>query len=169
MKTSILVILVALTASAANAQINRGAWLLGASSTLSFNSYSYKGSPDVSIFNASIKGGYFVVKNLAFGLNLGYTSISESGSQTVTTIGAFSRYYLPKNFFFGAGVNSLTSSYNNHSTNMTSVPLEAGIAAFITKNIAIEPSINYVIGDNKTGPASTFGVNVGFSIYLNRE
>jgi len=48
------------------------------------------------------------------------------------------------------------------------LPLEVGFAAFITDNIAVEPSFGYALGlgDNES---NTFGLNVGFSLYLNRQ
>ena len=91
-----------------------------------YNNYSFKTGSDVSIFSTSSKGGYFFAKNFVVGTDLGYTRVSGSGTGTVTVIGGFARYYLPKNIFFGAGVNSARphrvtdlwiQTYNDNSLN----------------------------------------------------
>ena len=171
----------AFTLSATTAQIHKGTWLIGSSSSFGINNYSSKVGSDVTIFNVNLKSGYFVIDNLALGLNLGLTSFSEHESQTTVIAGAFIRYYLPKNFFLGAGYNSVSTTSTGpygSSTSGYSIPFEVGYAAFITPNIAIEPSIVYVTGDDKggitysgmsTGANSAFGVNLGFTVYLNRK
>ena len=176
--------LAAIMVMTANAQINKGAWLASASSSLGFNSYSYKAGSNISVFNTSSKGGYFFAKNFVLGTDLGYTrwSGSGSGTATVTVIGGFARYYLPKNIFFGAGVNSATTTFgegfNNAKTTTTTIPFEVGIAAFLGKNIAVEPSIVYTKGDEKggilyngqsTGATSAIALNVAFTVYFNRN
>jgi len=183
MKKVTMTLLTVFTVSAAIAQINKGAWLIGASSNVGFNSYSFKNSPNQSLFNINTKAGYFVIDNFTVGINLGYFNSSQSGfSSSTTSIGVFTRYYLPKNFFLGVGINSVSNSFSSSGTSSSSssiaIPMELGIAAFITKNIAVEPSINYIKGDDKggvtynglnTGATSAIGLNIGFTVYLNRS
>jgi hypothetical protein len=183
MKKTMITMLAAIIAMTANAQINKGAWLASASSSLGFNSYSYKAGPNVSVLSTSSKGGYFFAKNFVMGTDLGYTRASSgSGTATVIVIGGFARYYLPKNIFFGAGVNSATTTMGERPTQYkyktTTIPFELGIAAFLGKNIAVEPSIVYIKGDEKggivynglsTGATSSIGLNVAFTAYFNRN
>src|SRR5260221_2671322 len=173
MQKVMMTMLAAIIVMTAQAQINKGAWLASASSSLGFNNYSYKSGTDVSVLSTSSKGGYFFAKNFVVGTDLGYTRASGSGTATVTVIGGFARYYLPKNVFFGAGINSATTAMgegsNKYKYTTTTIPFELGIAAFLGKNIAVEPSIVYIKGDEKggivynglsTGATSSIGLNV---------
>jgi hypothetical protein len=159
MKKYVFIFVACLIAGSASAQINKGSILAGASSNLSFTSISSDSGDDYSLFDLSLKGGYFFMENLTGGLNLGYQKIDDF---SITTFGLFGRYYYKGKFFGGAGFNVIT--YENQDS-QTSIPFEAGYAAFITDNIAVEPSLNLGIGEDNT----TFGFRVGFSLYLNRK
>lgn len=189
MKTQMLTVLIALVVSTASAQINKGAVLVGVSSSLGYSSYSFKSSfgstpPSSSLLNLNLRGGYFAISNLAIGLNVNVISSSQgSSSSTITAFGIFSRYYMGGKFFIGAGYNSASSSVTsgtfNSSTSYTTIPFEVGFAAFINDNIAIEPSITYTTTTNDNGGVSVFGIpssaisavglNIGFTFYLNRN
>ncbi len=149
------------------AQINEGTFLVGASSNLGFSSTSTEIADDnVNVFTLNLTGGYFVIDNLAFGLSFGYTKYSVGDIDgSTTSFGLFGRYYVNGNVFLGLGFNS---SKSEDSDAINSVPLEFGYAAFVTDNIAIEPSLSYSIGvgDNES---NTFGLNVGFTLYFNRQ
>lgn len=162
MKKGLLTLFAAVTFFAASAQINQGTILVNAKSDLSFTSYSPKDGDTSSDFQIALKGGYFVIDNLAVGAQLGYFKDSEA-DDAGTSLGVFGRYYINGKFLLGAGVNA--NKYGDFS--YTSIPLEAGYAAFITDNIAIEPTVTYEIqsGDQE---GSQFGIAVGFSLYLNR-
>jgi hypothetical protein len=165
-----------------SAQIEKGSWMLSAGSNLGYASYTPTGSgSNEGIFNIGVKAGYFVAPNFSLGLNLEYLNSSGSGStSTVTTFGAFARYYAGK-AFFGAGYNTISQSYGSSSSpSQGSIPIELGIASFITRNIAVEPALVYTIatdGDNGGMPGyaglpfsakSAIALRVGFSIYLGR-
>jgi len=101
--------------------------------------------------------------NLVVGPSLGYSSFKFGDSDgSVTAFGLFGRYYIQGKIFAGAGFLSVKPDGGSSST---AIPLEVGYAAFITDNIAIEPALNYIIGDGY----STFGLGVGFNLYLNRK
>ncbi|MEO9871043.1 hypothetical protein [Ekhidna sp.] len=53
------------------------------------------------------------------------------------------------------------------TTNFTVLSFEAGYPIWIVDNVAIEPSLNYGMrsGDDIID-SSTFGLNVGFSLYF---
>lgn len=148
------------------AQIEQGTVIVGPSTNLGFTSQSFDGADDnLTSFNINLGAGYFVIENLAFGLNFGYSSLSFGDEDvSTTTFGLFGRYYVNGKIFLGAGY---ASSKVEDSDAVNSLPLEAGYAAFITDNIAVEPSLGYELGlgDNES---SKFGLNVGFMLYLNR-
>ena len=158
------------------AQINKGAWFVGASSALNFTSYSYKsGGSSLSSFNIDGRTGYFFMDNLTAGVTIGYSHVSQgSASVGLTTLGIFGRYYFQGKIFGGIGINTVSASYSSSgsssSSSSTTIPIEAGYAAFITDNIAVEPSLVWTSGDTDGGNSisSSFAVKVGFSIYLNR-
>src|SRR5690606_28125801 len=100
------------------------------------------------------------------GLGVGYYKGSMGDySESATSFGIFGRYYVNGKIFLGAGYQS---EKVEDSDALGSIPLEVGYAAFITDNIAIEPALGYALGmgDNES---STFGLNVGFTLYLNRN
>lgn len=163
MKKVLLTVFAVLTVFVASAQIEKGTILVGASSNLGFSSTSIDGLDDkLSTFNLDVRGGYFIIDNLALGLTLGFdkTKFGDSDEKT-TSFGLFGRYYINGKIFAGAGFQSITIGDADAET---AIPLEVGYAAFLTDNIAVEPSLNYIIMDG----ASTFGLGVGFTLYLNR-
>lgn len=161
MKKSLLTLFAALVVFAASAQIEKGAILIGGASNLGFTSYD-EDAGDYSLFNVDVKGGYFVMDNLAIGLDLSYSKDSDDDDALVG-IGPLVRYYVNGKIILGIGYNII----NYGDLDGSSLPLEVGYAAFINKAIAIEPTLNYqMYGGDLDG--SSFGVNVGISFYLNR-
>lgn len=158
MKKLLFILFVMCIAGSASAQINKGSVLVGASSNLNFSSVKFDGQDRFSLFDLGVKTGYFVVDNLAVGLDFGYQKIDDL---SITNFGIFGRYYYQGKIFGGAGFNVL--KYEDQDS-QTSIPFEIGYAAFITENIAIEPAFHFSVGDN----TNTYGLRVGFSIYLNR-
>ncbi len=145
-------------------QIERGAMLVGASSNFGLNRENPSPSTGnhITTLNLDVKGGYFVINNLAAGLRFNYNRTYRDGpSYGSTSVGIFGRYYYQGKFFGGIGITSVGPSSGN---TYTEFPIEVGYAAFITKNIAIEPSLNFVKGDSQ----NVIGLNFGFSLYLNR-
>lgn len=166
-KTLTTLMFVILFAGVSVAQIEKGTVLVGASSNLGYSSASNENSDDnVNLFILDLKAGYFLIDNLAAGLSFGYTKYSgDNLDGSSTAFGLFGRYYVNGKFFLGLGYNSTKVE---DAEAVKSVPLEAGYAAFITDNIAIEPSLRYAIGvgDNES---NSFGLNVGFALYFNRK
>jgi hypothetical protein len=164
MKKSFLLLFTVTLAVAASAQISKGTILVGARSNLGFSSTSYDGADDrFNQFDLSVAGGYFLIDNLVLGPSIGFSSIKFGDFETSTTsFGLFGRYYVQGKIFVGAGFQSVKAE-DEPSSNL--IPLEVGYAAFITDNIAIEPALNYIIGDG----FNTFGLGVGFNLYLNRK
>lgn len=143
-----------------SAQIENGTVLFGGSSNLNFsNATPSGGGSSTSITQVNLKAGYFLAQNFVLGLNVNYQSVD---TYSVTQVGAFARFYPGGKFFLGLGYNSLSSSGGSSSTGQT--VLEAGYAAFVTRNIAVEPALNYT----SVSGGSILGLSVGFSLYLNR-
>ena len=159
MKKILLTALVAFTMISASAQISKGTFMIGASSNVGYNNLSPDNSSGYTILNINAKGGYFLINNLALGLNIGYLKNEDF---TETSIGAFGRYYLFGKFFAGAGFTSIKP---NEGDAGTEIPIEIGFAGFVASNFALEPSLNYSMGDGY----ERFGLNIGFTLYPGRK
>lgn len=76
---------------AINAQTEKGSWVVAGSTTLGFNSIKsevkYDGvtedGPTLSTFTLTPSVGYFVMDNIAVGLDLGYTSIKQTEEEII--------------------------------------------------------------------------------------
>ncbi|MBL7875000.1 MAG: hypothetical protein JNL53_05020 [Cyclobacteriaceae bacterium] len=159
MKKSIFSALLLLIVGCASAQITKGTILGGASSNLNFSSVSPDTGDSYTLFDLSLKGGYFVIDNVVAGANLGYQKVDDF---SYTSFGVFGRYYYQGKFFGGAG---FTINTFEDSDSQTLIPFEVGYAAFINEVIAVEPSLNFSIGEDY----NTFGFRVGFTLYFNRN
>lgn len=155
-----------------SAQTNQGNLLIGANSTSGLSFQSQDGIDDNLIsFSLNARGGYFLIDNLAAGLNLGFSSNSVGDfSSTSFSLGPFARYYFDQ-IFFGASfvavnTNSDNGNGNDSSRNGTQFNLELGYAAFLNNNVAIEPAITYLTTGGDFGGLTGFALNIGFNIYL---
>ncbi len=148
--------LVAVFGFAANAQTEQGGWLVGASSNLNFTSQD-AGGGSVSVFDLDVKGGYFLMDGLAAGLNINYSSFDGESS---SAIGIFGRYFVNDAIFAELGYTALSDDAGGL------IPITAGYAAFLSDNVAVEPSLNYTLGTGNSDEFSAFGINVGFSLYF---
>ena len=171
MKKILFVITCFLFFAAAEAQTEKGDWLVGG--RLEFNTSqsnaSFRFNPDI---------GWFVANNLAIGaqFNLTYTKLGEN---KITSFGAgpFARYYfLKKNvrpFVLVSGAAETGKIKNNNSTtteNAFNYFVGGGTAFFINPNVALEAVIGYrhtAVQKEK----DSRGVNFlfVFQVYINRN
>ncbi|MNK09122.1 hypothetical protein D3C87_270720 [compost metagenome] len=177
---------------AANAQTEKGKWLVSGSTNVGFNSVStkYKANdqsadgPKVNTFNVSPSVGYFVVNNLSIGLGLDYnnTSTKEVGddrmSSSTFTVMPTATYFFTKNTSVkpylgaGAGFAAYKEKYGSvsQSNNGFAWGVEGGLAYFISPKIAVDLGLGYgqvsVKESGVTINANTFGAKVGFSLFL---
>lgn len=148
----------------------KGNWIIGGSTNLGFSSnkstiktdnYSADGQKTTK-FNVTPTVGYFVIDNLAVGINLGYEvqkydEVFYDNQQTKVTNSTFS--VIPSLTYFveadskafpyvsvGAGYgffNTKTGSYPSTKTNFFALGAKAGLAYFITPSIAIDLGLTY--------------------------
>lgn len=169
-----------LTATA-NAQIQKGNWLVGSSLLTSNFGLNTGGGYNIAI---QPKGAYFIEDNVAVGgyVNLGISK-STSGSPTRFdyAVGGLGRYYLSPGekgvdnllnhgrWFFEGNVGIGGSSVENgNSTTGLDFGVGPGYSYFITPNIGLEGLVKYQgqTGFGSEGLNSNITFNVGFSIYL---
>lgn len=185
--------------AAVNAQMEKGSWVIGGSTTIGFNNVSTKYSagnnsstePSISTFTLTPSVGYFVQDKLAVGLDLGFVTMSQkdgSDKYTVSTLSAMpaATYYFKSATnlvpYLGAGVGyastKSTEKYNGNSYTETvdgfAWKAKGGLVYLINQNIGVDVGASYnqysnketVMGTDYKTTVGTFGVNVGFSVFL---
>ncbi len=169
-----------LTATA-NAQIQKGNWLVGSSLLSSNFGLNTGGGYNIAI---QPKGAYFIEDNVAVGgyVNLGISKVTNgSPTRFDYAVGGLGRYYLSPGekgvdnllnhgrWFFEGNVGIGGSSVENgNSTTGLDFGVGPGYSYFITPNIGLEGLVKYQgqAGFGSEGLNSNITFNVGFSIYL---
>ena len=199
-KTSFLTIgLIVISIGFLNAQTNQGKLLLGLSSdifglgyTTSQSKSDDNGSEEAhKSFNVNLspKIGYFLIDNLAIGLDLGVgLQTGKTGSDndkytfTSSLVGPFVRYYVPTSkvlpFFELGGSIGLMSTKWEDSKDKTSIIRYGGgigLAAPLGERVMVDvlagyQSVSYKDRedntDNKRAVIGTLGLSIGFVILL---
>ncbi|MPS65882.1 MAG: hypothetical protein DI622_08965 [Chryseobacterium sp.] len=169
-----------LTATA-NAQIQKGNWLVGSSLLSSNFGLNTGGGYNISI---QPKGAYFIEDNVAVGgyVNLGISKVTNgSPTRFDYAVGGLGRYYLSPGekgvdnllnhgrWFFEGNVGIGGSSVENgNSTTGLDFGVGPGYSYFITPNIGLEGLVKYQgqAGFGNEGLNSNITFNIGFSIYI---
>lgn len=158
----------------ANAQTDQGGWLIGASSSLGYSSTSYD-DPTVNNttnFNLEVGVGYFLIDNLAAGLNVGYEKVKDGfDGNTTAFFGPFVRYYVNGTFFLGTSFAAASRedifARAAETIKFEVLSFEAGYPIWVVENIAIEPSLNYVLATGDDIKSNkTFGMGIGINLYF---
>ncbi|MGG9970168.1 outer membrane beta-barrel protein [Ferruginibacter sp. SUN002] len=165
--------IVALATASANAQTEKGTWLLGGSA--SFASEKQKPADAVTRVNISPAIGYFVAQDIAVGAGIDLSSVKDSYTQF--GFAPFARYYfLPigtnaKLFVNGKFGFGSWKPKTGDSESFTNWELSAGPAFFLNKSIALEVALAY--GSEKwksdSDPTNSFGLKAGFQIHLGKK
>lgn len=174
-------ILVAISAlvlgTTAMAQTDQGGWMFGAGSNFQFQSFKLDNDQDESASNLDFtaRAGYFVIDNLAVGLDVDFGSSKAAGADDADSqfgVGPYVRYYLPMKVFGQLGYQFGSVSSGGEKLYSTGdLGIGVGYAAFLNDHVSIEPMVKYDLtsakpdeGDSVSG--SGFGVYINFGIYL---
>lgn len=187
----VIAVLIGLTV-VANAQTEKGNFIIGASSSLDFTSSSIKlendltstDSGNMTTFEFTPGAGYFIANNLAFGIMLSLESSSEKEdgdkyTETTTALFPFALLYFGKSNVkpfvqaaFGPGWQK--SGYEEKETqNITGYQLGGGLAVFVNQHVSLDFSLGYASASAKIKDgynvdwkviSKGIGGNVGFSI-----
>lgn len=180
LKTIALTILLCYTA---NAQITKGNWMVGGSGNFSSTVAESKSS---NLLTSESKGlgvilsptfGYFVADKLALGVSpvFGYSKIDGGNSNTSYGAGPFIRYYLLKPEKLINILTHIGYYYGSDSAGSTSnnINFKTGPAIFLNSSVALELTLEYAIGQNKsdfsTSTFKVFNVGLGLQIHLEKE
>ena len=160
-KLALFVCLLVVTV-AAQAQFEKGKWILNPSITgLEF---SHDTGTDKTSFGLEAKGGAFLLDNIALLVHAGAAWNTGGSDLDVYTLGVGGRYYFDKiGVYLGADVNVDRWDWG-HDLDDTkfSFGLEAGYAFFLTRTVTIEPAAYWNINDDR----SKFGLKVCFGFYF---
>ena len=188
---------------AMHAQTEKGSWVVSGKTGLAFNSvntkYTVQGKdfdgPKVNNFNITPSVGYFVMDDLAIGLDLGFTStkttfknetvgVNYEEKTSLFTLLPNATYYFAtgSNFrpYLGAGVGygSLTSTdfYNEKATTKGGLAWGAkgGFVYLLNSTVGLDLGVGYndfttkdtVEGTEIKSNASGIGVNAGISVFF---
>ncbi len=194
-----LVLLVSINVQAQNEQstdfAKKGAILFNPQLlNLGFSNLSLKAeggseSTNINQFGLAVSGGYAIQDNLFILGQVGAQAL-KFGEMNLSlfSLGGGARYYLPKNFYAGAGLLLNTGKIkgasgidydeeeidSDLSTTMIDFRVEAGYSYFLLPSVALEPSVTYgmkIAGgkvDNYDSKLkySRFGINLGVSVFF---
>jgi len=179
MKKVILIAVVSAISFAGFSQTSKGTWLAGG--TAGFSSLK-TGDAKLTIIDLSPNVGYFLINNLALGLNVQIASAtSNSGVSGASDVTATSSYFGPqvRYYFTSLGKNAKlfgngtfvvgsTKVGSSASVSSTGWGLSAGSAFFLNKNVALEVALGYSSDKVKDATESTnaIGLKAGFQIHL---
>jgi hypothetical protein len=171
MKKIILAIFLSGIIISANAQTDKGDWLVGGRIDLN----TAKNSTHIGF---TPNAGYFIINNLAVGGNftLDYT---KSGNDKVTdfSVGPFARYYFTNAKArplllgsFGYISQHLKGTGYSSDNNGFNFFLGGGAAIFINDNVSIEMLAGYSHTKYKGFDGSGgFNLGIGFQVYLSKR
>lgn len=171
MKKIFLAIILSGIISLANAQTEKGDWLVGGRLDLNTGDNStYIGfTPDA---------GIFIINNLAIGGNIGiiYDKAGD-GKTTKFNVGPFVRYYFTTakvRPLLEAAFGYVSSKYKepgfSATNNGSNLFLGGGAAAFINENVSIELLMGYSRTKySEFAPDGGFNLGIGFQVYLNKR
>ena len=171
MKKIILAISLSGILITANAQTEKGDWLVGGRIDINTGDNS-------THIGINPNGGYFVIKNVAVGGNL-LIDYNETGDAKVTDIGIgpFARCYFGNGKarpLLQAGISYISSQAKDPGGSNTNsgnnIFLGGGVAIFINDNATIEILTGYSHTKYKGFKGSGgFSLGIGFQIYLSRR
>lgn len=168
-------------ATTANAQIQKGNTLVGASILSSNFGLNTDAGYDISL---QPRAAYFIEDNVALGgyVTLGTSKVTkDSGTKFTYAVGGLGRYYLSPGEqgvdnllnhgrFFLEGNVGIGGQNTKGGTNTTGLDFGVGpgYSYFITPNIGLEGLLKYngITGFGSEGLTSNLSFNVGLSIYL---
>ncbi len=175
------ILAVAGLATTANAQIQRGNWMVGSSILSSNFGLNTGGGYSIAL---QPKAAYFIDDNVAVGgyVNLGFSKVTNgSPTRFDYAVGGLGRYYLSPGekgvdnllnhgrWFFEGNLGVGGSSVENGiSTSGLDFGVGPGYSYFITPNIGVEGLVKYQgqAGFGSEGLNSNITFNVGFSIFI---
>ncbi len=194
MKKLLLFVTIAFLSYTVNAQTEKGKWIISGSTsisyattnlTLEFEGEEISDDTKGSIFSLTPSVGYFVINNLAVGLDLSFASTNNDNGTTDVTTSSFSSilggtYYFEAGDkfkpFVGLGAGLITTSSGDDDalkSNGLALRGRGGLAYFVNQSLSIDFSVLYLNTNQKNkensdlvSKNSSIAVGLGFSLFL---
>jgi len=145
-------LLVAGAMTFAQAQVNKGAWMVG-------GSVAFESTEGENSIKIEPELGYFLINNLAVGSNF---NIDFEGDDTQIEFGPFARYYAFKGLFAQAGIGYAKENDNDALIGYNGA---VGYSWFLNNSVAFEPSLRY----SSTDGIGTLYLGIGVQAFLGRN
>ncbi|MDO4165560.1 MAG: outer membrane beta-barrel protein [Bacteroides sp.] len=161
MKKLVLFVCLLVASVAAQAQFEKGKWIVNPSVT--GLGLSHDTGTDRTSFGLNVNGGAFVLDNIALMVH-GSVQWNDKGTTTdIYSMGVGARYYFDTvGIYMGANANVDRYDWGEITDSKFSLGLEVGYAFFLSRTVTIEPAVYW----NINGDRSKFGLNVGFGFYF---
>ena len=161
MKKLAMMLCLLVVAVAAQAQFEKGKWILNPS--LTGLELSHDTGADKTSFGFEAKGGYFLLDNVALTAHGGVSWNTGGSDIDLYTLGVGARYYFSNvGVYLGADVNLDRYDVGGYDDTQCSFGLEAGYAFFLSRTVTIEPAAYWNVNSDR----SQFGIKVGFGFYF---
>ncbi len=162
MKKLLLLLCLLASVVTAQAQFEKGKWIVNPSVT--GLGLSYDTQVDKASFGLDVNGGVFMADNLALLVRAGLSCNEGADADTdVYSLGVGGRYYFSQvGIFLGANVN--VDRFDGEMVDDTkfSFGMEAGYAFFLSRTVTLEPALYWNINNDR----SKFGLKLGFGLYF---
>lgn len=162
MKKLLLLLCLLASVVTAQAQFEKGKWIVNPSVT--GLGLSYDTQVDKASFGLDVNGGVFMADNLALLVRAGLSCNEGADADTdVYSLGVGGRYYFSQvGIFLGANVN--VDRFDGEMVDDTkfSFGMEAGYAFFLSRTVTLEPALYWNVNNDR----SKFGLKLGFGLYF---
>lgn len=194
MKKLFLVAIIAMFSFTMNAQTEKGNWVIGGTTTMSFGHTTSTAEFDgvesdddlkTTTINITPSVGFFVIDNLSVGFDLGFNSNKSKINENENKVSSFSvipnaAYYFNASDKFkpyvGLGAGYIATSRGDDDSDKSSglaIRGKGGLAYFITESIAVNFAVEYLntSQENKENSDlkiknSGIGAGLGISFFL---
>lgn len=155
----LMLLLCLLTATvAAQAQFERGKWIINPA--LTGLNLSYNTDTDKARFGLGAKGGAFLADNVALLVGLGAEWKSGEDLYKASVGG---RYYFDRiGLYLGAEVNLKRYDWGSVDKTRCGFAAEAGYAFFLSRSVTLEPALYWDVDKDR----SELGLRLGFGFYF---
>lgn len=136
-------------------EANTGSWTTG---NTSFSLLSVNGGD--TAWSAGFEGGYFVIKDLALKVGLGYSDDGAGYTPFNYKVGV--KYYIASQF--PVGIDFTGTSSDGDTANW--VGLQAGYAWFVSDTVSIEPALRYNVTLDENKADNAFQGLIGFALHF---
>jgi len=155
-----------------SSNVSQGTWLIEANTgtdQTGNTSFGLRTGDGITDWSVGADAGYFIIDRLALKAGLGYFSDEISEGETsdrfIYKLGA--KYYIVDKFPVGLDFTGESISLSNNKNDRRSwIGVQGGYAWFVSKNVAIEPTLRYNFTTDDLKAKSFLGAHIGFALFF---